>query len=91
VLGPKLLGIDLEAACKDYEEARSAGKKESAGPHAWYRWGLRAYKCEQGGKAGRPARREAESMVPDARCLSCASRRDGKVMDATVRHRPAAE
>ena len=32
VIGPKLLGIDLVAACKDYEEKHGGGKKELGGP-----------------------------------------------------------
>src|SRR3954471_24606605 len=52
VLGPKLLGINLEAACKDYEEKNGGGKKELGGAgSAWHRWVLRAYKIRQGGKA----------------------------------------
>src|SRR5438445_4644218 len=45
VLGPKLLGIDLVAACKDYEEKFGGVKKEIGGAGtAWHRWVLRAYK-----------------------------------------------
>ena len=52
IIGPKLLGIDLEAACKDYEEKFGGGKKELGGAgSAWHRWVLRAYKVRQGGKA----------------------------------------
>ena len=49
VLGPKLLGINLEAACKDYEEKHGGGKKDIGGPGTgWYRWVLRAYKVQGG-------------------------------------------
>src|SRR5438874_3107232 len=52
VIGPKLLGIDLVAACKDYEEKHGGGKKELGGPGTgWTRWALRAYKVQPGGKA----------------------------------------
>src|ERR1700749_4077556 len=45
VLGPKLLGINLEAACKDYEKKHGGGKKEVGGPGTgWTRWAIRAYK-----------------------------------------------
>src|SRR5258705_11549151 len=52
VLGPKLLGIDLVTACKDYEEKFGGGKKESGGPGSgWYRWVLRAYRGQPGRQA----------------------------------------
>jgi len=85
VLGPKLLGINLEAACKDYEEKHGGGKKELGGAgSAWHRWVLRAYKVRQGGKAAGLRAAEAESMVPDARLFVQRIRRDGKIIDATA-------
>jgi putative transport protein len=85
VLGPKLLGINLEAACKDYEEKNGGGKKELGGAgSAWHRWALRAYKIRQGGKAVGLRTAEAESMVPDARLFVQRIRRDGKIIDATA-------
>jgi putative transport protein len=51
VVGPKLLGIDLVAACKDYEE-RHGGTKELGGPNsAWRRWEVRAFRIQPGGRA----------------------------------------
>src|SRR6185503_14605983 len=68
VLGPKLLGIDLVAACKDYEVKHGGGKKELGGAgSAWHRWVLRAYKVRQGGKAVGLRAAEAESLVAGAR------------------------
>src|SRR5829696_9916518 len=44
LLGPKLLRINLPAACKEYEE-RHGGTKELGGAgSAWNRWDLRAYR-----------------------------------------------
>src|SRR5687767_5699517 len=52
VLGPKLLGIDLVAACKDYEQKQGGGPRAAGGPcTAWQRWGVRAYRVREGGKA----------------------------------------
>src|SRR6201982_1315421 len=68
VIGPKLLGINLEKACKDYEEKHGGGKKEVGGPGTgWTRWALRAYKVQPGGKAVGLRVAEAESLVPNAR------------------------
>ncbi|HTR87493.1 MAG TPA: aspartate-alanine antiporter [Reyranella sp.] len=85
VLGPKLLGIDLAAACKDYMEKFGGAKKEVGGEgYAWHRWVLRAYKVRQGGKAVGLRAAEAESMVPDARLFVQRIRRDGQIIDATA-------
>ena len=55
MIGPALLGIDLEAACKRYEE-KHGGKKELGGPGtAWHRFELRAFRVREG--AGSSARR----------------------------------
>src|SRR3954465_6716359 len=85
VLGPKLLGINLEAACKDYEEKHGGGKKELAGPGTgWSRWALRAYKVQPGGKAAGLRVAEAESMVPGARLFILRIRRGSQILDATA-------
>ncbi len=85
VIGPKLLGIDLVAACKDYEERHGGGKKELGGPGTgWYRWVLRAYKVQPGGKAAGLRVAEAEAMVPDARLFILRIRREGQIVDATA-------
>jgi putative transport protein len=85
VIGPKLLGIDLVAACKDYEEKFGGGKKELGGPGTgWTRWALRAYKVQPGGKAAGLRVAEAEGMVPDARLFILRLRRGGEIMDATA-------
>ena len=63
VLGPKLLGINLEAACKDYEQ-KQGGVKELGGPGtAWRRWEVRAFRIPPGGKAAGLSVIEAEAMV----------------------------
>src|SRR5438045_9271707 len=83
VIGPKLLCIDLVAACKDYEEKHGGGKKQVGGRGtAWTRSALRAYKVQPGGKAGGLGVAEAESLVPDARLFILRIRRGGEIMDA---------
>jgi putative transport protein len=84
VLGPKLLGINLEAACKDYEEKRG-GTKELGGPGtAWRRWEVRAFRVQPGGKAAGLRVVEAESLVPDARVFVLRLRRNGTIEEATA-------
>src|SRR3954469_25909787 len=49
LFGPALLGIDLEAACKRYEE-KHGGKKAVGGPGtAWYQFEARAFQVRVGG------------------------------------------
>jgi putative transport protein len=67
VLGPKLLGINLVAACKDYEEKFGGGSKEVGGPGtAWRRWEVRAYRIPAGGKAVGLSVGDAEAVVAHA-------------------------
>jgi putative transport protein len=85
IIGPKLLGIDLVAACKDYEEKFGGGKKQVGGPGtAWTRWAVRAYKVQPAGRAAGLRVAEAESLVPDARLFILRIRRGGEIMDATA-------
>ena len=64
ILGPKLLGINLVAACKDYEE-KYGGSKELGGlGSGWRRWELRAFRIAPGGRAAGLSVLEAEAMVP---------------------------
>src|SRR5205809_1268847 len=84
IIGPKLLGINLVAACKDYEEKFGGGKKELGGPGTgWTRWALRGYKVQPGGKAAGLRVAEAESLVPDARLFILRIRRNGQIEEAT--------
>src|SRR5215203_3395722 len=63
VLGPKLLRIDLFAACKEYEQ-KQGGVKELGGPgSAWRRWEVRAFRIPPGGRAAGLSVIEAEALV----------------------------
>src|SRR5687768_4203808 len=63
LVGPKLLGIDLVAACKDYE-AKFGGAKELGGTDsAWRRWEVRAFRVQPGGRAAGLTVSEAEMQV----------------------------
>ncbi len=85
VLGPKLLGIDLVAACKDYEEKHGGGTKALGGQGtAWTRRALRAYRVQAGGKAVGLRVSEVEAMVPDSRVFIIRIRRGNEIIDATA-------
>ena len=84
LLGPALLGIDLEAACKRYEE-KHGGKREPGGPGtAWYQFGLRAFRVREGGQAVGKTVEQAEALLPGQRVFILLIRRDGRIMDATA-------
>ncbi|GAV33287.1 aspartatealanine antiporter [Roseomonas sp. TAS13] len=82
LLGPKLLGFDLEAACKAYE-ARMGGKPEPGGEgSAWHHYVLRAYRLEVGMRVVGQTAAAAEASYPQARLFVERLRRDGKVVEA---------
>ena len=84
VIGPKLLGIDLVAACKDYAEKQGGTKELGGAGSAWHRWEVRAFRVQAGGKAVGLRAIEAEALVPDARVFILRVRRDGAILDATA-------
>ena len=85
VLGPKLLGINLEAACKEYEVKYGGVTKEIGGAgSAWRRWEVRAFRVAQGGKAVGLRVNEAESLVPDSRVFVLRMRRNQTIEEATA-------
>jgi putative transport protein len=84
MLGPALLGIDLEAACKRYEEEHG-GKKELSGPGtAWYQHELRAFRVREGARIVGKTVQEAEALLPDARVFVERIRRGGQIVEATA-------
>jgi putative transport protein len=84
LLGPKLLRINLPAACKEYEE-QFGGKKELGGAGSgWHRWELRAFRVKQGGRVVGMRAAEAEAIVPDSRVFVQRIRRNGTVEEATA-------
>lgn len=84
LFGPALLGIDLEAECKRYEEEHG-GKKELGGAGtAWHNYELRAFRVKEGGQVVGLTAREAEGKIPGQRVFVERIRRGGKVLDATA-------
>jgi putative transport protein len=84
LIGPKLLGIDLEAACKRYE-AEHGGKKEAGGPGtAWHQFELRAFRVREGGLTVGKTAQQAEALIPEQRVFIQRIRRGGKIIDATA-------
>jgi putative transport protein len=84
LLGPLLLGINLETACKRYEEEHG-GKKELGGPGtAYYKFDLRAFRVKEGGLAVGKTVPQAEALLPEQRVFIQRIRRNGKIIEATA-------
>jgi putative transport protein len=84
LIGPAMLGIDLEAACKRYEE-KHGGKKEAGGPGtAWHQFELRAFRVKERGPVVGKTPLEAEALVPDQRVFVQRIRQGGQIKDATA-------
>jgi putative transport protein len=83
LIGPALLGIDLETACKRYEE-QYGGKKQLGGPGtAWHQFELRAFRVRERGPVVGKTAQEAEALIPDQRVFIQRIRQNGKIIDAT--------
>lgn len=85
MLGPKLLGINLEAACKEYE-AQFGGEKEMGGTgQAWHQYELRAYRIAENGTAVGMTVGQAEARSPEGtRLYIDRIRHGGVVQDAKI-------
>ena len=84
LLGPALLGIDLEDACKKYEEEHG-GKKQTGGPGtAWHQFELRAFRVRERGPVVGKTVQEAEALIPDQRVFVQRIRQNGQIKDATA-------
>jgi putative transport protein len=82
---PALVGINLPAACKEYEEKYGGGKKELGGAgSAWHKWELRAFRIPAGGRVVGLRAGEAEALVPNARVFIQRIRRNGVIEEANA-------
>ena len=83
LIGPALLGIDLEAACKRYEE-KHGGKKALGGPGtAWHQFELRAFRVQERARIVGKTVSEAEALLPGERVFIQSIRRREQIIDAT--------
>ena len=82
ILGPKLLGVNLEAECKRYEKEMSVGAPAGGMQSAYRRTDIRAYKIGDRMPRGMTVA-GAEAHHGDARIFVQRLRRDGKIMEFT--------
>src|SRR5258705_2944101 len=84
LIGPALLGIDLEAACKRYEE-QHGGTKEAGGPGtAWHQFELRAFRVKERGPVVGKTVQQVEALLPDQRVFVQRIRRGDEILEATA-------
>ncbi|SAL71770.1 Aspartate/alanine antiporter [Caballeronia peredens] len=85
MLGPKLLGIDLVQACKDYEAKMGGGDARGGEGSAWHQFSLRAYRVMEGGRVAGLTVAQTEALEPaGARLFIERIRRGGEIRDATT-------
>jgi len=80
-LGPKLIGVDLPEACKQYEAKMSKGQPETGMGSAWHQLQMRAFEIAADGKAAGKTVGEIEVLHPDERLFIERIRSDGKIID----------
>ncbi len=82
-VGPRLLGLDLAAECKRYEQQMGGGggvaDQEGGG---WHQFELRAYQVRHGGRVVGMTAAAAEKLALPARVFVERIRRDGKIIEA---------
>lgn len=83
-LGPKLIGVDLAQACKDYEKQMGGGQgsTEPGVFSAYRKFELRAYQIPPGSEMiGKPV----STLLPGLRVFAERVRRGDKIIDADAR------
>jgi putative transport protein len=84
-LGPRLLRIDLVAACKEYEASLGATRELGGAGQAWHKFEFRAYRVQSNGPAAGLTVAQAETMAAGrTRLFIERVRRDGQIRDATL-------
>ena len=84
-LGPRLLRIDLVAACKEYEAGLGATQELGGAGQAWHRFELRAYRVKGNGPVAGLTVAQAETLAAgNTRLFIERVRRGGKIVDATL-------
>jgi len=82
VLGPKLLGVNLEEECKRYEKEMSGGHPPEKGKTAWRQVEMRAYELGTEWPVGQSvAEAEAGALKEGRRAFTQAVRRGDEIID----------
>src|SRR5258708_4605356 len=79
-LGPKLLRIDLVAACKEYEASLGGTKEMGGAGQAWHRYELRAYRVKPESVVCGKTVNQVEALQPEGMRLFIERVRRGSVI-----------
>lgn len=79
LVGPRLLGIDLVAACKEYEAAMGGTAAPGGEGSAWHQFELRAFRVHEGSVIAGKTISHAEGMIGAARVFIERLRRAGVI------------
>ncbi len=80
-LGPKLIGANLQEACKQYEAEMSKGQPEGGMNTAWHQLEMRAFEISADGEAAGKTVAEVEALHSRERLYIERLRRDGAIVD----------
>jgi putative transport protein len=82
VLGPKLIGVNLEEECKRYEEEMSGGQPPGSGQTAWRQVEMRAFELKADSRVvGETVGQAEQSLLEEGRVFTQGIRRKGKLID----------
>src|SRR3954469_10078830 len=84
MLGPKLLGFNLEAACKDYEAKMGGKSNASTAGTAWHHFEMRTFRIPAGARIAGMTVGEAERLFPNERVFISRVRHGGLVQEAAT-------
>ncbi|MFM0716969.1 aspartate-alanine antiporter [Paraburkholderia strydomiana] len=84
-LGPRLLRIDLVAACKEYEASLGGTTELGGAGQAWHRYELRAYRIASDSRISGQTVSQVEALQPEnTRLFIERVRRGGTIQEATL-------
>lgn len=81
LIGPRLLGIDVEEEARKLEEELEIDRKKPGVGSAWHPFELRAYRVPPDAPVIGKSREEAEKMFPGARLFLVRVRRGEEIID----------
>ncbi len=80
-IGPRLIGANLQEACRQYEAEMCEGQPETGMDSAWHKLEIRAFEIAADSKAAGKRVDGVEALYPGTRMFIERIRRDGKIID----------